>query len=202
MHYEIHLTIDEANIGTFKFDCEILSQYIMSHIKPIVILTQNEQHTAQQVMTSSKHYGETFEDCMSTLNRIKLELEGFGYTIIREKIEKLPESTTSRQFVYYESHVRCKINKANFDEVMQRIKEAAIPQVHLSKNLFKEDKDYNYQMLTYRDYNPNYKSFILNIQSITESLRAQNVEFDKLEIEECIHDSNASVDSEWMKKYL
>jgi hypothetical protein len=191
MHYEIHVTVETDNIDKFRQDC-----YDMS-IKPIVIETYSEAHgtleLGSQVMTSSKYNGHSYNTNLETISN---NLQDKGYKILRQKVEKFPNSKPDSSFIYYESHLRLKLPKNfNRDRLNMICKKAKL---HLSKNLFKRDANYDYQMITYRTSNPDYKVFVDIIELIKLSFDANDIPYDKVEIEECIFDSNVSLDNRWL----
>jgi hypothetical protein len=55
-------------------------------------------------------------------------------------------------------------------------------------------------MISYRDRNIDLISFIKIINSMTSYLKDNNILYDKVEIEECIYDTNENIDKNWLKK--
>jgi hypothetical protein len=192
MHYEIHVTVKTDNVKQFKDDCQEIG------VKPIVIETQNKNEFAQQVMTSSKHTGDSYE---SKLNEIASRLSIKGYTIIRKKVEIMPEENKHKDFIYYESHFRLKLPKQPVDEINVLLKNfCGLFGWHYSKNLFKKSEEFNYQMITYRNSDINLYEFKLELNRMKDFLGDIGVECDKIEIEEAIYDSNELIDASWLKR--
>jgi hypothetical protein len=189
MNYEIHLTIQlSSNIEDFKIFCEEIGA------KPIIIETQNKNAFQKQVMTSSKHTGSHY---LFTLNNLVSKLES-KYKIIRKKVEIQPENIIHTKHIYYETHLRLKL-PINFNyQHLQNLCEDL--NFHLSKNLFKKSSDFIWQMITYRDYNTDLESFKSHIETTIQSLKTLDIIYDKIEIEECIHDSNENIDNSWLKQ--
>ena len=188
MEYEVHVTVEKAyDIDKFKRDCDWMK------VKPIIIETENGQLLENQVMTSSKHEG---EDYMTTLNKITTWLIGCGYKVIREKVEKNPMPNKDMDFKYYECHFRLKLPKDFDRQIIKNI--CGINKFHLSKNLFKHDKDYVYQMCTYRNDTISYPKFHDKITKFCIELMGNGILYDKIEIEECIYDTNENVDYKWL----
>lgn len=187
MEYEIHITVGTSNLDSFINDCTQIG------VKPIVIETEKNNNFNNQVMTSSKYKG---DDCLKVLKQISRSLKDKGYQIIREKVEIRPLPIKNKSHIYYESHFRLKLNKG-FDRsnLIVLCKDCNF---HLSKNLFKRDIDFDYQMITYRNYNQSFEEFKQVILNMKEKLTELNINFDKVEIEECIYDSNIKVDSNWI----
>ena len=182
MNFEIHITIDNCNTSEFKKDCEVVG------VKPILIETQNNFEFGEQLMTSSKHEDVFY---MKSLEKITQFLKQ-KYNIIRSKVEIFPLSEKNKDFIYYETHLRLKLPKG-FDNTFPIDK-----RFHLSKNLFKTDENYNYQMMTYRDSNINIIQFKNVISEMKLKLKNLGIECDKVEIEECIYDSNINIDKTWI----
>jgi hypothetical protein len=187
MEYEIHVTVSSSDIDLFVHDCKSIS------VKPIIIETEKDNVFNNQVMTSSKH---SDDNCLETLDQISSSLKSKGYSIIRKKIEIRPLEVKNDHHIYYESHFRLKLDKQfDYTELRKVCKELNF---HLSKNLFKKSLEFNYQMITYRDYNTTFFDFNNRINEMKGRLSDLNINFDKVEIEECIFDSNINVDSNWL----
>ena len=188
MNYEVHVTLDVPSLEDFIEDCKIIG------VKPIVIETQNNNDFGLQVMTSSKHSGDSYEETLSDI----VAYFSNKYTILRKKVEIQPTNVINKTHIYYESHLRLKLNK-DFDA--NGIKELCVlSNFHFSKNLFKKDNDYVYQMITYREYNTTLPQFVTVINNMSSNLKELDVNCDKVEIEECIFDSNINIDNNWLKK--
>lgn len=184
MFFEVHITVNTTDVNKFVSDCKNIG------VKPIVIETIIGNN---QVMTSSVHEG---YDYLNVMNAIKFGLLKLKYDVVRCKIEAKPEQEINPNFIYFETHLRLKLNKnANYDHIFSICKERKF---HVSRNLFKKDSEYNYQMITYRQYEPNIHSFNLVVDSMKTYLDKNNIVYDKVEIEECIYDSNVSIDENWL----
>lgn len=189
MEYEVHITIECDDISRFKNDCKYLG------IKPIIIETENDSEYLTQVMTSSKHRGEEYQ---STLKTLSTNLNELGFKVKRMKVEKLPEKLKDADFIYYETHLRLRL-KNDFDRniLLNLCKRLNF---HLSRNLLKKTEEYYYQMITYRNSDislPEFKDIITEAKNELEYL---GLEYDKVEIEECIFDTNVSIDNKWINK--
>lgn len=183
MEFEIHITVKNNGIDKFIQDCKELG------LKPVLI----EAGCSNQLMTSSKHSNKNFFEVLVPLCDLLIER---NYSLLRLKVEKKPESTKDENFSYYESHIRLKLPKDfNYDELK---KECLIQNFHLSKNLFKKDEDFNYQMITYRMNKGCLTKFNLVINKMTKRLNDMGINYDKIEIEECIYDTNENLDKEWI----
>lgn len=191
MRFEIHVTVISDDIEKFKKDCNELN------VKPIVIQTQNKADFANQVMTSAKYEADDFT---LSLNELLSNLKKLRYNVIRAKVEKQPENSQDPRFIYYESHIRIRLPK-NYDKsLLEHLCQNR--DFHLSRNLFKRDSDWDYQMITFRTYDAPLFCFKCTIKNMTKALEDLNLQYDKIEIEECIYDSNIHVDDAWLKKDL
>jgi hypothetical protein len=192
MIYELHITIDNdiRFIEKFKKDCLTLN------VKPLVIDTETSSCNIQ-VMTSSCYNN---NDYIQEVINLSNSLKSFGYDIKRCKVEIKPNiEKVNDNFIYFESHLRLKLDK-NVEECKLLILKdfCKVMNFHYSKNLFKSDIDYNYQMITYRIDKPCYTSFIEHINIMKDFLTDKNIIFDKIEIEECILDTNINIDKNWL----
>lgn len=188
MNYEIHITLEVPDIEIFKEDCKEIG------IKPILIETQNyNKEQGVQIMTSSQHKGNNYTN---TLNFLCNGL--FKYKILRKKVEIQPLAKKNKDHLYYESHLRLVLPK-NYDlNIVQKL--CKDNDFHCSKNLFKTDNDNIYQMITYRGYNIKLQIFQKKIWKIISELQNLKINFDKVEIEECIYDTNIGIDNSWLNK--
>lgn len=191
MNYELHLTIKTPrDIEKFKKDCTLLD------VKPIIIETEEGEKYGQQVMTSSKYSSDSYLDYLDTLHNLFLDLVLKGYVVIRQKVEISPKEEKHQNHKYYESHLRLKLPKDFNRRDLLGI--CLYSNFHLSKNLFKRSEDFDYQMITYRNSNTSYKDFIEHIREMRRWLDERDIEFDKIEVEECILDTNLKLDSSWI----
>lgn len=87
--YEIHVTVDtsenffECDIDGFKSKCQEID------VKPIVLDLEMKEGTLKDIMTSSKHFGDN-RTAYEEANRIANKLTSFGYKVVRNKIETVP----------------------------------------------------------------------------------------------------------------
>ncbi len=201
LYYEVHLTVSNVkDIEKFKEDCVSIG------VKPILIHTQNKNHIDEQVMTSSKYIG---NDWKVKICKLTEQLYKLGYEVIRQKVEIQPDPINKHsEFIYYEIHIRLKFlldafksktlsNKIDYFMVLDNLCEKY--NFHKSRNIFKADDQYFYQMITYRNVDINYQNFVCLINQVKDELDNNNFVFDKIEIEEAIFDSNVLIDNTWLK---
>ena len=186
MKYEIHTTVFASSVEKFKSDCMDLG------IKAVLIDTQKGE---TQMMTSSRHENEDYPGTLEILNRGLAEK---GYRVLRNKVEKFPEENPDNEFIYYESHMRLRLGKGTDTSTLKMV--CKLRNFHFSRNLLKSSETHDYQMITYRDYERDLKKFNSRIEEMKKILDILNISYDKIEIEECIHDSRISMDDNWLEK--
>ena len=218
--YEIHVTIDaesysikNGGLEDFKSDCKEID------VKPIVLDLEMKEGTLKDVMTSSKHFGDN-RSAYEEANRIANKLTSFGYKVVRNKIETVPWHPAAPTFntgepipngCYFESHIGVVIlpeEKEALQEFVQglndRCTEAGIIKIggtcKLSQNFFKKSKDSSkfVNMLTYRDNMTCRKDFERGVEAIKWSLEKCGFEFEKVEVEYALYDTNVNHDSKWI----
>lgn len=182
MVFEIHITVDCSDKERFKIDCQTIG------VKPILIDTLVDE----QLMTSSKHESVNYD---STVNEIVNKLNGLNYKIRRIKVEIFPDD--SIPYLYYESHLRLKlpITFRYFDNIKVI---ADKYNAHTSRNAFKVDpiNKIIYWMLTLRDKESTISVFKQKVDILHKEL-SKICEVDKIEIEQCVLDTNESIDNKW-----
>ena len=214
--YEIHITVDlSENIKTQKeLDIEIEKfKNICSQIKvkPIVLdLEINNISSIRDIMTSSKHFGDNrtaYEEC----DRINKYLTISGYKVVRKKIETVPFHPAapikkdSNYFMpencYFESHISIPINIDQKKDLIQLISNGQIAKLkpRLSKNFFKKSMDNRFiNMLTYRSHSIGYIEFKENVELIKNELSKSKFDYEKVEVEFAICDTNNNHDIKWI----
>jgi hypothetical protein len=191
--FELHITVNTNNVEQFKSDCKTIN------CKPIVIEVQNNNYLSQQVMTSSKYNHFDYE---VEILSIKNKLMSLGYEIKRIKVEVPPDfiHLFHLDVKYYESHLRVSTPRHQLAVLKEKAKEYSW---HPSRNIFKYmDNDMVYQMLTYRSipHDPDSKySFYHQINNFPKELKAMGFNYDKIEIEACILDTNEELDKQWLE---
>jgi len=217
--YEIHVTVDtsenffECDIDGFKSKCQEID------VKPIVLDLEMKEGTLKDVMTSSKHFGDN-RTAYEEANRIANKLTSFGYKVVRNKIETVPWHPAAPTFktgepipngCYFESHIGVVISpdeKEALQEFVQglndRCTEAGRIEIggtcKLSQNFFKKSKDGSkfVNMLTYRDNMTCREDFEHGVEAIKWSLDKCGFEFEKVEVEYALYDTNVNHDSKWI----
>ena len=217
--YEIHVTVDtsenffECDIDGFKSKCQEID------VKPIVLDLEMKEGTLKDIMTSSKHFGDN-RTAYEEANRIANKLTSFGYKVVRNKIETVPWHPAAPTFktgepipngCYFESHIGVVISpdeKGALQEFVQglndRCTEAGRIEIggtcKLSQNFFKKSKDGSkfVNMLTYRDNMTCREDFEHGVEAIKWSLDKCGFEFEKVEVEYALYDTNVNHDSKWI----
>jgi NTP pyrophosphatase (non-canonical NTP hydrolase) len=219
--FEIHITVDLNNVkdktyfvNQFKESCKSLC------LKPIVIEFQLENGTIEDVMTSSKHFGDN-RSAYEESERISTQLKSLGYNVIRKKIETVPWHSAAPIIdgvipipndCYFESHIGVVIipeqkdklqNYVNFlNESFEDSECGGVAK--LSQNFFKKSEDGSkfINMITYRNNLCGYDTFKDEVELIKLSLMVNEFEFEKVEIEYAIYDSNIHHDDAWISEKL
>lgn len=210
--FEIHVTVDTESfvytggLEDFKSDCNEIG------VKPIVLDLEMKEGSLKDVMTSSKHFGDN-RSAYEEANRIANKLTSFGYKVVRKKIETVPWHPaapvipTGKEIpngCYFESHIGVVISPEekpyleNFvDDLNTRIELGGT--CKLSQNFFKKSKDGSkfVNMLTYRDNMTCKEDFKKDVELIKFLLNENNFEFEKVEVEYAIYDTNVNHDAKW-----
>lgn len=226
--FEIHVTVDMSRIvdennnpvygkkrfvEDFKKQCESLG------VKPIVIELQLEDGTLEDVMTSSKHFGDNrsaYEESMRIVNELKIR----GYKVVRNKIESVPWHPAAPVFstgkeipngCYFESHIGVVIKPEEKERLNEFVKYTLTDShlielsgtAKLSQNFFKKSKDGSafINMLTYRSNMCGSPKFKLEVEGIKHLLREEGFEFEKVEVEYAVYDTNVTHDAKWILGY-
>lgn len=220
--FEIHITVGKKSqsllIDHFKNICKDIK------VKPIVIdLEINDGSVLKDVMTSSKYFGDN-RGAYDEANRISFELEKFGYKILRTKIETIPWHPNAptkntgypiKNGCYFESHIGVIITpdqKEELNDFVDGLNDRCTAAgrielggtAKLSQNFFKKSNDGSkfVNILTYRNNMHGYPKFKQEVEDIKYSLTHWSVglNFEKVEVEYAIYDTNVSHDAEWLKK--
>ena len=213
--FEIHVTV-EANsflesISEFKEDCKDIG------VKPIVIdLEINDGSILKDVMTSSKFFGDN-RTAYEESERIVKSLRDKGYKVVRNKIESVPwhpaAPVMSRGEVipngcYFESHIGVTIYPDQKEDLETFIR-STLTNGHLielsgtaklSQNFFKKSNDGSrfVNMLTYRSNMCGRPKFELEVKGIQQLLKEEGFDFEKVEVEYAVYDTNVTHDAKWI----
>lgn len=203
--------IDIFDIDKFKNDCSDIN------VKPIVIdLEINDGSITKDVMTSSKHFGDN-RSAYEESERICSELRNKGFRVLRNKIESVPWHpaapviSTGKEIpngCYFEAHIGVSIYPNQKDELNEFVK-SSLTNGHLidlsgtaklSQNFFKKSKDGSkfVNMLTYRSNMCGSPKFKLEVEGIKHLLQEEGFEFEKVEVEYAVYDTNVNHDAKWI----
>jgi NTP pyrophosphatase (non-canonical NTP hydrolase) len=213
--FEIHVTVESPkDIDGFKDVCSLIE------VKPIVIdLEINDGSVIKDVMTSSKHFGDN-RTAYEESKRICRELELQGFKVLRNKIESVPWHpaapviSTGKEIpngCYFESHLGVVI-KPEEKESLNKFVKYTLTDSHLielsgtaklSQNFFKKSKDGSafVNMLTYRSNMCGSPKFKLEVEGIKHLLQEEGFEFEKVEVEYAVYDTNVTHDAKWILGY-
>ena len=218
--FEIHITVKPELDFSWDFtNDEFIDDCNEIGVKPIVLDLEMKEGTLKDVMTSSKHFGDN-RTAYEEANRIANKLTSFGYKVVRNKIETVPWHPAAPTFktgepipngCYFESHIGVVISpdeKEALQEFVQglndRCTEAGRIEIggtcKLSQNFFKKSKDGSkfVNMLTYRDNMTCREDFEHGVEAIKWSLDKCGFEFEKVEVEYALYDTNVNHDSKWI----
>lgn len=201
--YEIHVTVEEADVEHFRAVCAELQ------VKPIVLdLHLHQGGVIKDIMTSSKFYGDN-RGAFEYMKGISAGLTKAGLKVVREKIETVPwcpAAPSEKHSTYYmppgcyfECHFGVLVHN---DDELERLKGKAVDlNAHLSKNVFKRFEDGSYViMFTYRDYATTRENFRRNIDTIKEVLATNQLTVEREVIEFSIYDTKVTHDSQWLQR--
>lgn len=213
--FEIHVTIEAPSyIDKFKHACSLIE------VKPIVIdLEINDGSVIKDVMTSSKHFGDN-RTAYEESKRICKELELQGFKVLRNKIESVPWHpaapviSTGKEIpngCYFESHLGVVIKPEEKERLNEFVKYTLTDShlielsgtAKLSQNFFKKSKDGSkfVNMLTYRSNICGSPKFKLEVEGIKHLLKEEGFEFEKVEVEYAVYDTNVTHDAKWILGY-
>jgi NTP pyrophosphatase (non-canonical NTP hydrolase) len=223
--FEIHVTVEvdleigdedvvnswSGSISDFRYDCEDIG------VKPIVIdLEINDGSVLKDVMTSSKFFGDN-RTAYEESERIVKELKDRGYKVVRNKIESVPWHpaapviSTGREIengCYFESHIGIIINNDEkrslnhfVNEFLMNSDEVELTgTAKLSQNFFKKNDDGKFvNMLTYRSNTCGRIKFQSEVEMIKSLLEEYCYDYEKVEIEYAVYDTNVTHDAKWIK---
>lgn len=227
--FEIHVTVDATEMNdpimcdSKRFDLELFKDACVEiGVKPIVInLEINGESDMEDVMTSSKHFGDN-RSAYEESERISNELSRYGFKVVRKKIETVPWHPGAPTFCtgeeipngcYFESHIGVIITperKEDLQEFVEGLNQncTAAGRVELggtaklSRNYFKKMEDGKFiNMITYRNNMTSNKKFQDEVKQIENSLKhwANNFEYEKVEVEYAIYDTNVTHDLAWIE---
>lgn len=213
--FEIHVTVESPkDIDKFKQACSLIE------VKPIVIdLEINDGSVIKDVMTSSKHFGDN-RTAYEESERIVSELKNRGYKVVRNKIESVPWHpaapviSTGKEIpngCYFESHLGVVIKPEEKERLNEFVKYTLTDShlielsgtAKLSQNFFKKSKDGSsfINMLTYRSNMCGSPKFKLEVEGIKHLLEEEGFEFEKVEVEYAVYDTNVTHDAKWILGY-
>jgi len=225
--FEIHVTVDMERIidgdgdstnGKKLFIKDFKNQCLSIGVKPIVIdLEINDGSIIKDVMTSSKFFGDN-RTAYEESERIVKELKDRGYKVVRNKIESVPWHpaapviSTGNEIpngCYFESHIGVTINNDQKEDLETFIR-STLTNGHLielsgtaklSQNFFKKSNDGSrfVNMLTYRSNICGRPLFEAEVKSIQYLLKEEGFDFEKVEVEYAVYDTNVTHDAKWIK---
>jgi NTP pyrophosphatase (non-canonical NTP hydrolase) len=221
--FEIHVTVSVGDEFDGLVELEHFKQSCVEiGVKPIIIDLEMKEDFVKDVMTSSKHFGDN-RSAYEESERICSELRSRGYKVLRNKIESVPWHPAAPVIsmgkeipnnCYFESHIGVVITTDEKEDLNSFVKElpdryainfsglgdpltSLSGTAKLSQNFFKKSKDGSkfVNMLTYRSNMCGSPKFKLEVDGIKHLLQEEGFEFEKVEVEYAVYDTNVSHDS-------
>lgn len=200
--FEIHISVKNANQENFRQVCRALN------VKPIVLALQVDEDELEDVMTSSKHFGDN-QSAYEEMKRISEGLSRSDFDVVREKIETVPwhpGAPSDKHSVpimpddcYFETHISVYIpNEISRDKITELGEVAKGYNAHLSRNAFKKVENGFTQMVTLRWYSGTYEKFQEQAADLRESLRRTGFDIGNVVTEFSIYDTRITHDAEWI----
>ena len=193
IHQEIHVTVADPCLDSFKADCLDLK------VKPIVI----DLEVFHDVMTSSNFYG-TDDQVKAEAFRIAEELKLRGHDVVRLKIESSPFRSDvpllqdgSRE-TYFESHLPVRIQPNEYESLISVGRSDGF---HVSRNPFKKTDDGLVVMVTLRNYDDGYHEFVKQVEQIHTELSTR-WDVGSQTVEWAWFDTNHLHDESWLNNVL
>lgn len=191
-------------ISLFKKTCVDLG------VKPIILDLEIKNDTIKDVMTSSKFIGNN-KEALDECNRICEELEKNQFKVVRKKIESFPwhpmapkSNNDMPKNCYFESHVGVSIFPDDKPRLLEFINSLDLKsgKPKLSQNFFKRSIDGSrfINMVTLRSYELGYDNFKNDVEVLKKSLIDNGFEFEKVEVEFAVYDTNVSHDINWIEE--
>ncbi len=193
--FEIHVTVNTKDIGSFKKICKDIG------VKPIILDLQDKTGDTvfYDMMTSSTCSDDPYVEAV----RIKSELVKFGFNPIRLKIESspsyvnVPNKDNKLQILkgnYFESHIRV----ITIGDRISELRKLCSDKAHVSRNIFKRTENGIQILLTIRNNVGVYEDFKTRVDETVALLHGNNFKTDKVEVEFVLFDSNKNHDSKWI----
>ena len=183
-------------------------------VKPIVLDLEIKDGIIKDIMTSSKHFGDN-RTAYDETQRIVNKLKEFGFDVLRTKVETVPWHPKAPSKIgeempdgcYFESHIGViilpeeKERLSNLITALDNYNSGLNGSVKLSQNFFKKSNDGSkfVNMLTYRSHTGTYDIFIKEVESIKSFLIEESFNFEKVEVEFSVYDTNVLHDAQWIK---
>ncbi len=202
--FEIHITVKEAQVESFKTACTLLG------VKPLLIDLQDQggETIFHDLQTSSVHSG-TNTSAYAEMRRISERLTKAGFEVIREKIETVPwhpaapsrehDNETMPPNCYFECHFGLITDEWPLDKLRHMLTRRGC---RLSRNIFKKvDEKRVKVMATYRAYEGVREDFEHTIKMIADDIESADLcEIDDTIIEFSVYDTKMSHDASWMTR--
>jgi len=197
--YEIHVTVDEAEVGPFGSACASLG------VKPLFLALQVASGgIVRDVMTSSVHRGDDVS-ASAEARRIAEGLAAAGYRVARTKIETVPwhplapsdaNGLSAGPGRYFEAHLAVTCREADrpfLATVAGRLG------LHLSRNVLKDvGGGKGVVMATARSSKSTHEEFRAMAERCRDSIVEAGFPVEKLIVEYALWDDREAMDARWI----
>jgi hypothetical protein len=190
LHYEIHITVEEADVDRFNDLCAEMK------IKPLLIHLQLASGGVQgHLMTSETMKNSNDRDAAAAAGATIQYLSRAGLKVARTKIETVPwhpRASSPGPDQYHESHLAVTVSPGlghhgRLEDLRWLLSGTS---AHLSNSAFKE----NVHMVTIRDRHP-----VDGTASVVRDvIRRAGFSVGPVTSEFCLYDSNVAMDKEWV----
>ena len=189
---ETHITLNIENtpykIQQFVKDCEKL--YCNA---TVIELENSDESKSLQVMATTPYFEK------GPMIVAVFSLTELGYYVNRTKIElefDPQHHVKSDDHLYYEGHIRMILPIWFKRQTIQGYCDDL--KFRFSRNALKKEGATYEQYITYRGYGDTPTEFQLVMLHMQNVLKQHGIKYDKVHLEECIHDDNPVMDSKWM----
>jgi len=186
--YEIHLTVAALAVSAWQ---AFEQRAIALGGKAMVIELARGVTPLQPMLTLGK--AGALEDVIRFAQVLSRDLSGFGYEVLRCKIEQDANASQEAPHHYFEWHGRVEVLEAD------RLQLAKVCQEyggHLSQNA---QRGSNKRYVTVRETN-DYQQLAFRVDALRAAMGEQGWEVSKQQWERVVYDSNLALDSGWLEQ--
>jgi hypothetical protein len=215
--YEIHITVENRDLETFKLDCAKIN------VEPLLIQKYNGEDYQNDMETSETLPYVTFSQAIARRIETENSLKTMGYNVTRSKIETPPSNyekvpqhhyydnnsyiTNYPHFEYFEVHIKPEIPKkvnSILDYVEIKGGENNLytnHSLHISLNITNPNDVrllFTYRLGKEYGYSP--RDIDYDANALTRSLKNYGFRIKEHITEACIFDNNKELDDIWINR--